>query len=410
MPSINPQRLLDDLQSLREFGESGAGVVRMAFSDADMRSRDWLCQEFRKAGLNASIDGVGNVLGISRNSGPAVLIGSHSDTQPEGGWLDGAYGVICALEVARAFSEDPNTSDLAIDVASWMDEEGTYLGSLGSLSFCERLTSEELSSAESGEGKKLVDVLESLGLADIRPATLQPQRHRAYLEAHIEQGPVLDANDQTIGVVTEIVGVRDITIIFSGQQNHAGTTPMKMRHDAASSLITAAAAINEHFPEQAGPHTVWTMGSIKLATNSPSTIPGRAELRLQIRDPETEVLDRLENLAASLTDHLNGQFGVDICFTVDERIAPAKMDEIYREHIAQAATDHAAGKWRHLPSGAAHDAQILATRVPSAMVFVPSIGGISHSFDEDTAEADLVTGCKVLCDAAFAIHREFNNV
>ncbi len=406
MPKITRQCLLDDLHKLRSFGAQGNGVVRTALSDVDLVSRDWLREKFNDAGLDSSIDAVGNVIGISRNNGPAVLIGSHSDTQPEGGWLDGAYGVICALEVARAFAADDSTGEYAIDIASWMDEEGTFLGSFGSMAFCETLVDEDLENAVAADGRVLADVLKMTGLSTNTPATIQPGRQIAYLEAHIEQGPVLDTHKERIGVVTDIVGVRECTITFSGEQNHAGTTPMSLRKDAAASLIGVAADINHRFPEEASDSSVWTVGSIKLATQSPSIVPGKADMCLQVRDPDAVILDKLESLAAAIAEEHNGRSGVQVEFRVEERMLPAKMDEALQNSIAASAETHAPGLWRRMPSGAAHDAQVLAERIPSGMVFVPSIGGVSHSFTEDTDEDDLVLGCQVLCDAAFNILEE----
>jgi N-carbamoyl-L-amino-acid hydrolase len=406
MPKINSQRLLDDLQKLRSFGAHGNGVVRTALSDVDIESREWLRGKFDEAGLNARIDSVGNVFGISRNSGPALLLGSHSDTQPEGGWLDGAYGVISALEVARSFSEDDSTSECAIDVASWMDEEGTFLGCLGSMSFCEVLDPDELKKATADDGRVLTQVLEQTGLSANSPEVVQPQRQIAYLETHIEQGPVLDTHREKIGVVTGIVGIRECTLIFTGEQNHAGTTPMNLRKDAAASLVSVAAEINKHLPKAASDVSVWTIGSITLGTQSSSIIPGRAAMRLQIRDPDVAVLDRLEALAKEIAEEHDGRNGVRIERQAGEDMSPATMDEALQACIAAAAEAHAPGLWRRMPSGAVHDAQILTKRIPSGMVFVPSISGVSHSFSEDTDEDDLVLGCQVLSDAAWNVLRE----
>ena len=406
MPKINAQRLLDDLRELRSFGAHGSGVIRTALSDVDLESREWLRRKFAAAGLAARIDSVGNVFGISKNPGPAVLLGSHSDTQPEGGWLDGAYGVISALEVARAFAEDPAASGLAIDVASWMDEEGTFLGCLGSMSFCESLDPEALANAVADDGRVLTEVLERTGLSANAPEVAQPARQVAYMEAHIEQGPVLDANGDKIGVVTAIVGIREYDISFTGQQNHAGTTPMNLRRDAAASLIAVAAEINRRLPAAASDVSVWTIGSITLGTRSSSIVPGSAAMRLQIRDPDPAVMDRLEALALAIAEEHDGRNGVSLEWRAGESLSPAAMDEGLQRRIAAAAEAHAPGRWRRMPSGAVHDAQILSQRIPSGMLFVPSIAGVSHSFDEDTDEADLVLGCQVLSDAAWNVLEE----
>ena len=406
MPKIDRQRLLDDLHKLRSFGAHGNGVVRTALSDIDLESRDWLRSRFAAAGLDARIDAVGNVFGLSKNPGPAVLIGSHSDTQPEGGWLDGAYGVICALEVARAFAADEANSKCAIDVAAWMDEEGAFLGCLGSMSFCETLDDEEVRNARGYDGRLLTEVLDETGLAGNEPVVVDPERHIAYLESHIEQGPVLDTHEEKIGVVTGIVGIREHAISVTGEQNHAGTTPMDLRKDAAAALVSLAAELHARMPEAASDVSVWTIGTITLGTQSPSIVPGRAEMRLQMRDPDTAALDRMEALATAIVEEHDGRNGVKIESQAGEGLPPAGMDEALQDYIAAAAETHAPGLWRRMPSGAVHDAQILAGRLPSGMVFVPSIGGVSPSFAEDTDEDDLVLGCQVLSDAALNVLRE----
>ena len=276
MPPINERRLLEDLRELRTFGASGShplGVVRPSFSEPDMAARRWLRKKFANAGLAATIDGVGNVIGRSRNPGPALLLGSHSDTQPRGGWLDGAMGVIYALEAVRALAEDPSTAHLAVDIASWMDEEGTYLGMVGCKSFCGLLDEDVLNAAasagvtnEDGEilvppGHALKDAIAEAGLSDVPREQLDPGRYCGYFEAHIEQGPWLEHSSKRIGVVSGCVGIDGVTVDFVGQQNHAGTTPMHLRADAAMVAIKLAARIDDSFKEICSGSSVWTFGT-----------------------------------------------------------------------------------------------------------------------------------------------------
>ena len=201
MVSINSSRLLADLDHLRRIGGMGTGVVRPAFSDKDMEARLWLKEQFETAGLTSTIDGVGNVFGRSKNDGPALLIGSHSDTQPEGGWLDGALGVIYGLEIVRAFQEDPSTDNLAIDAVSWQDEEGNFLSCLGSRSWCGILDDDIEKGCVSREGETLEAALKRTGLIDTPRLTVDEARYRGYLEAHIEQGSYLEDAGEKIGVV-----------------------------------------------------------------------------------------------------------------------------------------------------------------------------------------------------------------
>ncbi|WP_242681714.1 M20/M25/M40 family metallo-hydrolase, partial [Paraburkholderia hospita] len=217
-PRINPVRLLDDLKTLRSFGANGPGVVRLSLSPIDMEARRWLAGRMTDAGLDAIIDGVGTVFGRSRKSGPALVIGSHTDTQPTGGWLDGALGVIYGLEIARALDECAATRDLAVDVASWIDEEGTFSSFLGSRSFVGDAIDASLQHARNRDGVLLGDVLAQAGVANVPRVVLDRARQRAYLEPHIEQGGRLEASGKSIGVVTTIVGIREFQLRFTGQR------------------------------------------------------------------------------------------------------------------------------------------------------------------------------------------------
>jgi N-carbamoyl-L-amino-acid hydrolase len=283
---INADRLLQQLHELRNFGRSGSGVVRRCLSPVDMEARHWLVARMQDAGLEASIDGVANVIGVSANPGKALLLGSHSDTQPTGGWLDGALGVIYGIEVAQALRETERGRHLPIDVASWADEESHYLGLLGSRSFCDELSEADIDAACNGDGHSLRAALAEYGLDQRSRLHLDPERYLGYVEAHIEQGPWLEREQRRIGVVTSIVGMRDLSLSFRGQQNHAGTTPMHLREDAAMALFEFVHSLNQAFDEIRGEHSVWTIGRISLTPNAPSIVPGLAECNLQFRDPE----------------------------------------------------------------------------------------------------------------------------
>ncbi|MBI3371223.1 MAG: hydantoinase/carbamoylase family amidase [Betaproteobacteria bacterium] len=404
MPRIDPARLLADLRTLRGIGAHGRGVVRPAFSAADMEARRWLARRYQEAGLEASIDGVGNVLGRSRHPGRALLIGSHSDTQPTGGWLDGALGVIYALEVVRALAADASTRELAVDAVSFQDEESRFVGCLGSRSITGVLTAEMQEEVTDRDGVTLADALRQAGLADAPRLRIERERYAGFLEAHIEQGPQLEDSGRKIGVVNGIVGLRGIRFVFRGQQNHAGTTMMARRRDAATSLYELAYRINREFPKVAAGHSVWTMGRARIEPNATSIVPGYAELDLQFRDASEAPLDAFEAVAARLVAEMNARGGVSIEATrARAPIPPTRMDEGLQEHIAEAAERHAPGKWQRMPSGAFHDAGIVSACVPSAMLFIPSIGGISHDFAEDSRDEDIVLGCRVLADAAASI-------
>ncbi len=408
-PKIDGERLLGDLETLRGFGACGTGVVRQAFSPVDMEARRWLVARMAEAGLESGIDGVGNVIGRSPNPGRALVMGSHSDTQPRGGWLDGALGVIYALEVARALGEDRESAHLPIDIGSWMDEEGAYLGCLGSCSFTEALSDAEIAAASNANGETVATALGAAGLEGRPPARLDPARHAAYLEAHIEQGPVLEAEGLRLGVVTSIVGVRSFRIAFTGAQNHAGTTPMPLRRDAGAALLQFAARVRETLGGLLGERSVFTIGRVSFDPGADSIIPGRAEMSLQFRDADDTLLDCMEQAVLDLVDEAaeTGPVAIEAVKNPNS-LAGARMDEGLQDYLAAAAERHAPGAWRRMPSGAAHDAQVFARRLPSAMLFVPSIGGVSHDFAEDTAADDIVLGCQVLASAAAAILKDLN--
>jgi N-carbamoyl-L-amino-acid hydrolase len=404
MPAIHPDRLLSDLRYLRSIGAQGIGVVRPAFSPKDMEARRWLKSRYEEAGLDATIDGVGNVLGRSRQPGKALLLGSHSDTQPTGGWLDGALGVIYALEVVRALAADKETRALPVDAVSFQDEESRFVGCLGSRSLTGTLSAEVEQAAVDNQGVKLADALRGAGLGDAPRLRLSREHYAGFVEAHIEQGPDLEDTGRKIGVVTGIVGLRGIRFTFRGQQNHAGTTMMARRRDASSALYELAHRINEEFPKVAGPRTVWTMGRLRVEPNATSIVPGYADLDLQFRDASEAPLDAFEQVVARLVAEINARKGV-VIEAVPSRtpIPPTGMDAGLQEHIARAAERHAPGKWQRMPSGAFHDAGFISACIPSAMLFIPSIGGISHDFAENSRDEDIVLGCQVLADAAASI-------
>jgi len=409
MPRIDPDRLLSDLRHLRSIGAQGSGVVRPAFSPKDMEARRWLKARYEEAGLEATIDGLGNVYGRSRHPGKALLSGSHSDTQPTGGWLDGALGVIYALEVARALGEDQATKVFPVDAVSFQDEESRFLGCLGSRSLTGELTPDLEQGVADSRGVTLVDALKEAGLAGVPRLRLDPARYCGFVEAHIEQGPTLEDSGHRIGVVSGIVGLRGIRFEFRGQQNHAGTTMMRTRRDASTTLYELAHRINQEFPKVAAERTVWTMGRVRVEPNATSIVPGYADMDLQFRDQSEAPLEAFERIVAGLVAEMNARGGVKITATPSRApIPPTQMNPGLRAHIEAAAERHAPGKWQRMPSGAFHDAGIISARLPSAMLFIPSIGGISHDFAEDSRDDDIVRGCQVLADAAAAILAEAN--
>ncbi|WP_454618880.1 hydantoinase/carbamoylase family amidase [Bradyrhizobium cenepequi] len=395
---VDGARVLADLNTLRAIGAYETGVHKPTFSEPHMRSIEWLAARLPEAGLTATIDGIGNVLGTSAKSGPKLLAGSHLESQNFAGWLDGPLGVVYALEAARVINPDASLKG-AVEVAAWCDEEGHFGHFLGSRSYVGAVTEAEIDAArDRSNGRPMRQALESVGLAGRPRVTAERGRHVGYLEAHIEQGKTLEDSGLKIGVVTSIVGIWQYRITFTGEQNHAGTTRMAIRRDAGLALAKFCVAIDNSFPALCGPRTVWTTGRITLDPGAPSIIPGRAEMLFQMRDADASVIERLEahlrRMAAEVT--AEGRCSVEV-----ERIrtgAPAMMDAAFQDAIEAASTRLADGKSIRMPSGAGHDAQVLATIMPSGMLFVPSIGGISHHWSENTDDADIVTGAKVFVE------------
>ncbi|MBR1274467.1 Zn-dependent hydrolase [Bradyrhizobium sp. AUGA SZCCT0283] len=391
-------RVLADLHALRAIGTYKTGVHKPTFSEPHLRSLQWLVQRLPDAGLTGGIDGIGNILGTSTKPGPKLLAGSHLESQNHAGWLDGPLGVVYALEAARVINRDPNTNG-AVEVASWCDEEGHFGHFLGSRSYVGGVTEADIDAARDRNGKSMRDALREAGLAGRARARCERGRHIGYLEAHIEQGETLESSGLKIGVVTSIVGIWQYRITFTGEQNHAGTTRMAIRKDAGLALARFCVAVDDRFPAACGPRTVWTTGRITLDPGAPSIIPGAAEMLFQIRDDNPAVIARLEDLLRSMAAEVDKQ---GRCSVAVERIrtgTPALMDVSFQQAIEQASAACAGGRSLRMPSGAGHDAQVLATVMPAGMLFVPSIGGISHHWTENTADADIVTGAEVFVEA-----------
>jgi N-carbamoyl-L-amino-acid hydrolase len=398
-PKVDGARVLRDLNTLRGIGAYKTGVHKPTFSEPHMRSLEWLAQRLPEAGLDAEIDGIGNVLGTSTKSGPKLLAGSHLESQNYAGWLDGPLGVVYALEAARVINPDPNANG-AVEVASWCDEEGHFGSFLGSRSYVGGVTEDDIDAArDRSNGKTMRDALRDVGLAGRARAQAERGRHIGYLEAHIEQGQTLESGGLAIGVVTSIVGIWQYRITFTGEQNHAGTTRMAVRRDAGLALARFCVDIDDRFPKLCGPRTVWTTGRITLDPGAPSIIPGAAEMLFQMRDDDPGVIERLENLLCGMAAEVTAQGRCGVAVECIRTGAPAIMDASFQQAIEAASLAFAGGRSLRMPSGAGHDAQVLATIMPSGMLFVPSIGGISHHWTENTADADIVTGAEVFVDA-----------
>lgn len=392
---LNPGRFLADLHHLRSFGASGVskGVVRPAYSDADMAARDWLADRMADAGLAPQFDAMGNLFGLA--DGPSLLLGSHSDSQPQGGWLDGSLGVIAALEVARASVE---TGGPPISVVSFQDEEGRFGVTTGSNVWTGGLSQDQADALVDHDGIILGNARQIVG-ARAQPL-VDPARFTGFIELHIEQGATLDTSGERIGVVTDIVGIRDQVVTLIGAQNHAGTTTMNLRRDAFQGLATFSVRLNDRLRNVVTPHSVWTIGHVSVAPNASSIVPGQVRFSVQWRDAEIDRLDRMEAVIRETLNEVAAEADLEVDMGPMLGLDPVAMNADLRARLEVGAEAIAPGQWRPMTSGALHDATNVARCLPVAMLFVPSIGGISHAFEEDTDEADLVTGLRVLAHAA----------
>lgn len=396
----NAERALADLYELRRIGAYKTGVHRPTLSPQDIESREWLASKLRAIGHDVTIDGIANVMGRAPGAGPFVLAGSHIESQNQAGWLDGALGVIYALEAARAVAEAGGPG--GVDVIAFADEEGHFSGGsfLGSESFVGDVSEAMMDASQDRSGRgSLRGLLAEAGLAGRPRLALEKDRYSAFLEAHIEQGRRLEDDGLRIGVVTSIVAIWQYRITFEGDQNHAGTTRMAIRRDAGKALMRLWHRIEEEFPKIVGPDSVWTVGRVTLEPGAPSIIPGHAEMLFQFRDADQAILDRMDATLRTLVAEIDAEGPCPASIKPLGQSTPAIMAPGPQSCVLEAAQALAPDHHLVMPSGAGHDAQVIAPHVPSAMMFVPSIGGISHHWSENTSDEDLKLGAQVYVDA-----------
>jgi len=397
---INSQRLQDAIDKLATFGASqGEGITRGSFSSPYEAARAWLKEEACRAGLHAYDDAMGNFfVRVGPSTGPCVMSGSHIDTVPGGGPLDGAYGVLAAIEVALSLTDAGVDLPIAFEAAAFVEEEGRFYDLLGSKAVAGQLSWEEIEGARDSDGIRLVDAMADCGFPADRFAEARrlPGMVAAYIELHIEQGPVLESKGLPIGIVDEITGGRQVEYRFTGETGHAGTVPMDLRRDAFTGALEFMAEARKVVLERGTPDRVrLTFGVVEAGPGFPTRIPSDVRVIQEIRDFEPDLLDWLTAESIRIAEraaHAN-RLGLEhrvLCAAV-----PAKMDEAVLVEARDAA-DALGAASIDMPSGAGHDAQVIATIAPSGMIFVPSRGGVSHRHDEWTDFALLETGANVL--------------
>jgi N-carbamoyl-L-amino-acid hydrolase len=391
--TVDTRRFLADLYDLRKIGTYKTGVHRPTYSPEDMESRRWLMARLAEIGLEPTMDGIGNVIGRHQGPGPHLLVGSHIETQNHAGWLDGALGVVAGLALARA--------GLPVDVIALADEEGHYASFPGSRSFIGILTEEDIDRAANRYHQKpLRTALKEAGLEGVPRVQYEPGRYKGFLELHIEQGTQLENAGLRAGIVTGIVAIRQWKLTFTGMQDHAGGTTMEERRDAGLSAVRLLAMIDHDFPRVRGPRSTWTAGRITLDPGAASIIPGKAEVLFQLRDVDNEVIARMEERLRALVLESNRREKCPCLLEPVSLSVPALCDAAMQQALADAAESLAPGLWQRMPSGAGHDAQYLARVMPAAMLFCPSINGISHHWAEDTRDEDLALAVEILAEGA----------
>ncbi len=403
MPSINPGRFRNDFDALAQIGSTGdGGVSRPALSETHLEARRWWIARAAEAGLETRIDGAGNHSAILRSSDPGariLLLGSHTDSVPGGGRFDGALGVIAALEALRAIQDAGITLPVHLEAIDFTDEEGTLVGLTGSGALSGQLTAPSFENPRGGRARWEASLARAgLTEAGILSARRDPKSLAGYLELHIEQGPRLFNSGIDIGVVSGIVGIRSYQVTYRGEANHAGTTPMETRRDASlgasAFILTARDLVMKNFPG-----CVVNVGQMALKPGAFNIVPGVAELSLEFRAPEPERLAQLETALFQLVELVASQYGLALTAEPAGACVPAPMSGRAQQAIIAAAESlglsHAT-----MPSGAGHDAMMLAPLTDAGMIFVPSREGISHSPLEFTEWRDCVNGANVLLRAA----------
>ena len=398
---INGPRLWDSLMELAQIGATPkGGVCRLTLTDLDKQGRDLVTRWAKEAGMTVTIDKIGN--GFMRrpgrnNSLPPIMTGSHIDTQPTGGKFDGNYGVLAGIEVVRTLNDHVIQTEAPIEVAFWTNEEGSRFVPvmMGSGVFAKAFTLEHAYAATDTEGKSVKGELERIGYI----GTQEPGDHPigAYFETHIEQGPVLEDNDVTIGVVSGVLGIRWFDCTVTGMEAHAGPTPMALRKDAmlaATRIMQDVVAAAHRHP----PHGRGTVGMVQVFPNSRNVIPGRVKFSIDLRNSTDELVDAMAAEVKAFADQVAKEHGVQVHI----EMVSSYPAQLFQPECVE-AVGRAAAKlgYSHMPavSGAGHDAVYMAKLAPSGMIFIPCKDGISHNEIEDAKPEHIEAGCNVLLHA-----------
>lgn len=407
--SINSARLLGRLAELGAIGrDEDRRLVRLAASDADREGRDLLVSWLEAADLDVAVDRIGNIFGIwcphDVTDAEPLMLGSHIDTVINAGIFDGCYGVLAGLEVIETLKQAGFVPSRPIAVAAFTNEEGVRYAPdmMGSLVYAGGLDVDVALATVGTDGSLLSDELRRIGYAgDREPGFLTPH---AYIELHIEQGPVLEREGIPLGAVENLQGISWQKVTIEGDANHAGTTPISMRRDAGHAAARVITFLRERAKASNTP-TVATVGCMEFQPNAINVIPSRARFTVDLRDPDEERLKQEEAALALFLEALSAEEHVTISVERLARFEPVQFDERIVATIEAAAQARGLA-CRRMTSGAGHDAQMIARIAPTAMIFVPSKGGISHNPKEFTADDDLIAGANILLDVVRKLTEE----
>ncbi len=410
MLSINSERLRKDIEALSHIGRgSDQGIYRTAFSDADMEARTWLKSLISDAELECYEDGAANIharLGW-RNDVASVMTGSHIDSVPGGGHLDGALGVMAGLECLRRIKELNLVPKRPLESIAFSDEEGRFGGIFGSSAICGHLTPESIHGAHDLNGITLSEAMSKQGYnsMDALSATRQPESIHSFVELHIEQGPILERQKLHIGTVDAIAGLFKWNIQLSGAAAHAGATPMDMRQDALQGMAEFASELNRVIEEHGSPRSVATIGRVELTPGAANVVPNLAEFSLDVRDTDEAVLQALADAMRRTLSAIARRRQLMFEFEVLSEIAPVKCNDRIVQLIETNSRTLGINHTR-MASGAAHDTQIMASITRAGLIFIPSKGGRSHSPAEWSDWQDIENGANVLLNTLFQLANE----
>ena len=403
---VNAERLQGRIDRLARIGGSSQGVTRLAFTKADLRSREYVTRLMREAGLEVRVDQAGNLSGRLQGKSPEfapIVLGSHIDTVPLAGAYDGVLGVMAAIECVQVLGEQGIRTRHPLEVVVFANEEG---GLTGSRALAGRLNAQALEES-SRSGMSIRQGIAALGgnAERISQVIRRPGEVKAYLELHIEQGGSLESEETDIGIVEGFVGIRWWDVTVTGSANHAGTTPMNARRDALLAAARLVIAVNRAATSLPG-RQVATVGRIRAEPGAPNVIPGRVELSLELRDLAKPKLERVFQEIRRRARIIEQETGTGIEFTeIDIGVEPSLTDPNLQEVIRKSA-EALDLSYARLPSGAAHDAQNMVHIAPSALIFVPSVGGISHSPKEYTKPRDVTNGANLLLQTLLRLDRQ----